>query len=431
MCGFLLLGLVFPQSLTAVTLDEPAKARPAATVDEHVVKRGEALWGIAQRYNTSVGEIMELNNLPSHDLKEGSKLRIPRRSKDDPRQVRQQSHTVQPGQTFWSVAEAYGVDAEDLARANPDVNPNRMKPDSVLIIPSREASRERYEAQFRTAASAPAAPASSRPPAAGGGPAGSAGGRIHTIATGETYYSIAKKYGLPVDAITAANPGLKPERLQTGLKIQLPPVAPPATAKPKAPAPPPGTGSPPTTTNSVRFSRHTVGNGETMSSIARKYQVSPDALLKRNRMEPDDKIFVGDVLTVPLPPAVSTDTPPVAPPMVVKKTPPPAPAPVVSPERPTPKPTPTPAPASVASSPPRPTPKPEAAPTPPPAPRKPAPPARFTRDADEPYVVKDGENENTIAQAFGVSKQVLYRHNRLEPGTRLRAGDEIMIPPAK
>ena len=39
-----------------------------------------------------------------------------------------------------------------------------------------------------------------------------------------------------------------------------------------------------------------------------------------------------------------------------------------------------------------------------------------------------GENENTICEAFGISKQTLFDYNRLAATTKLKPGDEIAIP---
>jgi hypothetical protein len=44
------------------------------------------------------------------------------------------------------------------------------------------------------------------------------------------------------------------------------------------------------------------------------------------------------------------------------------------------------------------------------------------------YIVSAGEDENTICDAFGISKQTLFSYNRLSATTKLKPGDEIAIP---
>lgn len=46
--------------------------------------------------------------------------------------------------------------------------------------------------------------------------------RTHTVESGESPSSIARKYGCKVDALLAANPGLNPRRLQIGQVLTLP-----------------------------------------------------------------------------------------------------------------------------------------------------------------------------------------------------------------
>ena len=47
-------------------------------------------------------------------------------------------------------------------------------------------------------------------------------GHTHTVKPGETPTLIARKYGLKVDSLLAANPGLNPRRLQVGQSLSIP-----------------------------------------------------------------------------------------------------------------------------------------------------------------------------------------------------------------
>lgn len=46
--------------------------------------------------------------------------------------------------------------------------------------------------------------------------------RKHQVQSGETPYSIARKYGVKLDALMAANPGLNPKRMQVGQRLSIP-----------------------------------------------------------------------------------------------------------------------------------------------------------------------------------------------------------------
>jgi tetratricopeptide (TPR) repeat protein len=72
-----------------------------------------------------------------------------------------------------------------------------------------------------------AAATAPRPASIGSGPsnttkAAPSGGRVHRVKAGETPTSIAKRYGVKVSALLAANPGLEPARLRTGQTITIP-----------------------------------------------------------------------------------------------------------------------------------------------------------------------------------------------------------------
>jgi len=47
-------------------------------------------------------------------------------------------------------------------------------------------------------------------------------GTTHTVQRGDTYYSIAKRYGISTSALEAANPGVNPNRLSIGQRLTIP-----------------------------------------------------------------------------------------------------------------------------------------------------------------------------------------------------------------
>lgn len=48
-----------------------------ANVRTHTVRKGDTLFALAKRYNTSVQALRKLNNLPNNNLSRGKRLRIP------------------------------------------------------------------------------------------------------------------------------------------------------------------------------------------------------------------------------------------------------------------------------------------------------------------------------------------------------------------
>jgi tetratricopeptide (TPR) repeat protein len=72
--------------------------------------------------------------------------------------------------------------------------------------------------QPESGAASPAPPANVPARAAGG----AASGRTHTVKAGETPAAVARKYGVRVDALLAANPRLDPRRLRVGQVLTIP-----------------------------------------------------------------------------------------------------------------------------------------------------------------------------------------------------------------
>jgi len=136
----------------------------------------------------------------------------------------------------------------------------------------------------------------------------------YVVIQGDTLSGIAKKFGVTVKAIEAANPGVVPTKLQVGQKLSIP--AP--TGNPAAPAP---TGMVPGGTTGGE-EMYTVKSGDTLTKIARAYGVTIKALESENNLT-TTQIKVGQKLKIPaktetapapVAPAPAPATPPVAPP---------------------------------------------------------------------------------------------------------------------
>lgn len=92
----------------------------------HVVRRGETVYGIAQRYDISTRGLIEQNSLrPPYRLSAGTQLRLPTA----------QVHTVRRGETLYAISRRYGVDTASLARANRLSAPYKIWEGQRLTMP--------------------------------------------------------------------------------------------------------------------------------------------------------------------------------------------------------------------------------------------------------------------------------------------------------
>jgi LysM repeat protein len=111
------------------------------------------------------------------------------------------------------------------------------------------------------------------------------GASQHVVVKGDTFATIAKKYGVTTKAVTEANAGVDPTKLKIGQKLAVP--APTRTA----------TGSPGSGTTSGEKT-YVVKSGDTLFKIAKNYGVSPKTLRTANHLR-TDQIKVGQKLTIP------------------------------------------------------------------------------------------------------------------------------------
>lgn len=123
-------------------------------------------------------------------------------------------------------------------------------------------------------------------------PPPSVAGQDYTVAKGDSFYSIAKKFGLTTKEVLAANPGVEPTRLQIGQKIHIPPPS-AATAPSAASTPETGTGG----------EVYTVKSGDTLTRIAAHYHTTVKAIRAENNLT-TDRIKVGQKLKIPTSAAV-------------------------------------------------------------------------------------------------------------------------------
>ncbi|MCL4787438.1 MAG: LysM peptidoglycan-binding domain-containing protein [Verrucomicrobia bacterium] len=110
----------------------------------------------------------------------------------------------------------------------------------------------------------------------------------YTIARGDTFSTIARKFGVSVKAIQEANPGVDPLRLQIGDKIKIPPPAVAPTG-----SPPGGAGVAPSGEQI-----YTVKSGDNLTRIAEQFGTTVPALRSANSLT-SDRIKVGQKLKIP------------------------------------------------------------------------------------------------------------------------------------
>ena len=192
----------------------------------HRLDAKETLYALSRKYGVSVDEIKKANtDVNLNELKVGQVVRVPSPEKTTNATVGKGSsstHIVIPGETLYSIAKKYNVSVEDMKKMNPSAASGLSIGDE-LQIPGKpvEAVLKRNDTQVTSTTTTTTSNTS------------------HTVAAGETFYSISRKYNVSVDDLKSWNPETT-AGLRVGQVLKLTPIVvkletPPATIieKPK------------------------------------------------------------------------------------------------------------------------------------------------------------------------------------------------------
>ena len=117
-----------------------ASSVPAAAHDSYIVEPGDTLSEIAQDTGTSVVGLMTENDLASPDrIRIGQKLSIPHRDGSQSQAATAtpastSTYVVRSGDTLGQIAQRFGVSSAELASANGLANPHRIREGQQLIV---------------------------------------------------------------------------------------------------------------------------------------------------------------------------------------------------------------------------------------------------------------------------------------------------------
>lgn len=94
-------------------------------VNTYIVGKGDTLYSIAKKFDTSVNKIKELNGLSNNMLSVGQKLIIPIGEET--------TYVVKAGDTLYSIAREYNISVDELKRLN-NLSGNTLKIGQILIV---------------------------------------------------------------------------------------------------------------------------------------------------------------------------------------------------------------------------------------------------------------------------------------------------------
>lgn len=172
---------------TYLGVDNVIPPSPDTGVIEYVVRSGDTLWLLAQRYNTTVDAIKSLNGLTGNNLYIGQVLKIPTAGASGGSYF---EYVVRSGDTLWLLAQRYNTTVDAIKNLN-GLSSNDLSIGQILKIPTAGAAPAPY---FE-----------------------------YTIRSGDTLWLLAQRYGTTVDAIKNLN-NLSSDILNIGQVLRIPNV---------------------------------------------------------------------------------------------------------------------------------------------------------------------------------------------------------------
>lgn len=181
--------IYFPVNAYSPSKQRVESIRPT-TNHEHLVKKGETLYGIAKMYGISVDGLLKANANIRTNLQAGATINIPINQMDTNGQT---PYVVKPGDTLYRLSVNFNVELQELLAANPGLSPENFKSGMTILIP------------------APAKKAEEKP------------GTVfilEEVEKGDSFESLAAEYDIPENQLKEANPDM--ENLKRGALVSIP-----------------------------------------------------------------------------------------------------------------------------------------------------------------------------------------------------------------
>lgn len=179
-------------------------------------------------------------------------------------------HTVQQGQTLYSICKAYSAKEKDVLNANPELQSGALSIGQIIKIPiENEISKDgKYI--------------------------------VYTVKKGETLYSLLKRFETTEKEFYEANPKLsRNESIRAGDEIYFPVKEKKnenAIVKKPEEEPKQNVITP---RDETKYIYHTVAKGETLYKLTKQYDISLDELVAENPSLADRPLSIGETIRVP------------------------------------------------------------------------------------------------------------------------------------
>ncbi|MFJ5759300.1 LysM peptidoglycan-binding domain-containing protein [Neobacillus sp. NPDC093182] len=252
----------------------------SAYASTHTVEKGDSLWKIATKYETTVSELKSLNNLKSDFLQVNQKIKVSADNAPSKTEatasapISTKNYVVKSGDYLGKIAKQFNTTVTDLKSLN------GLKSDMIYVGQKLKVAGK--------AVTTPPPPV--KTPVSP--PANSSATSVYTVVSGDTLSKIGLQFKMSVQELKTRN-NLKSDMIYVGQKLSVTakaPVTPPvATPAPHTPVAPPAV--------PVQTSDYIVKSGDTLGKISQQYKMTVQKLKELNGLK-SDMIYVGQKLKV-------------------------------------------------------------------------------------------------------------------------------------
>lgn len=211
------------------------------TLDTYIVKKGDSLYSIAQKYNTTIGAIKAVNELTGNILQPGQIIKLPNFITFNPDPNSVIVYRINKGDSLYSIAKRYGIDVEDIINYNQLAN-TLLSVNQQILIPINTTTEIGKEPDIN-----------------------------YIVKRGDTLYNIAKRYNITPKELMEYN-NLSSNLLNIGDTILIP--------------------------QNEQYINYFVKTNDTLESIANQFNTTVNELMKVNYLNTPD-VKIGQLLLIP------------------------------------------------------------------------------------------------------------------------------------
>ncbi len=256
----------------------------------HTVQAGETLFSISKEYDLTVSELRDWNNLRSDDLQPGQELRIAPPAGQD-RTV----HVVEAGESLFGISRMYDVTIAEIQQWN-NLQGTDIEIGSRLVIYDSELNTDSEPAP--SVSEVEEMDDSERSSLVQRIQDGAAQNDIYVVRSGDNLTQIARRFDMSINEIKSLN-NLQNDVLRVGQRLTVKKnQIPPSVAEGAEDSTPQG-----------RFATYRLKSGENTQSVLEKYRMSRSELSALNPGLNTESLSAGQQITVLLPPTRNFDNP--------------------------------------------------------------------------------------------------------------------------